>query len=155
MKQPCTPALPSRPKGMDLTSPGGMTLNKFFADKSDKGGIPTKTPDIEDKEKPMFRTLDRKKGVSKPPLPFERKEIATKSNADQKSESKHNTTMETTPEIKKLEVNSNLVAKDSKQEEGEKKLADQDSKYKDNLNAFNKYLLPAGKLVADLIYPFG
>lgn len=143
-KQPCTPAMPSRPKGMDLTSSNKFFFNKFYDQKIEEEDNQSKAPEKESKPKPMFRTLNRDKGVAKPPLPFERKEVAVKSSIDQISESKNNTTMETTPEIKKIGFDAKLAISNIKDEE-EKKLVDEDSKFNDNLKAFNKYLQPLGK----------
>ena len=129
---------------MDLTTPNKFLFNNFIDQKIQEEDDQSKTTDNDIKPKPMFRTLNRDKGVAKPPLPFERREVAVKSSIDQKSESKNNTTMETTPEIKKIGFDSKLAISNLKDEE-EKKLMDEDSKFNDNLKAFNKYLQPIGK----------
>lgn len=128
-RQPFTPALPSRSKG-NLLSNSQSPLTNLFKDPPVQK--PKETPG-DSMRKGKFRQLVRSENVCKPPLPFDKKELPATPSIDQKSESKNNTTMETTPEIScKL---------GSKEEEK----VDKDEKYKDNLNVFNKFMLPEGK----------
>ena len=75
-----------------------MQMNKLFR------GEKEQKQEKEYENKPMFRTLDRNKNerLLKPQLI--KKEESNKSILDQKSDSKNNTTMETTPEIKQIGI---------------------------------------------------
>ena len=104
IKQAYTPALPSRSRPIDFSSPGQSQMSKLFRGEIGEENKNEAKPE-EEMKIPMFRTLDRnKKTFTKPPLPFERKDDNNISITDQKSESKNNTTMETTPEIKQIGV---------------------------------------------------
>ena len=98
LKQANTPAFPSRSQPINLFNPNQMQMNKLFRGKKEQ------KQEKEYENKPMFRTLDRNKNerLSKPQLI--KKEESNKSILDQKSDSKNNTTMETTPEIKQIGI---------------------------------------------------
>lgn len=121
-----TPAMTSRTGALDFAKQGQFQMNKIvrkdvpLRNREEKGGKST------DWNNPLqIRSLEnRPKGgvkTTKPPLPKEKKEEILP--LEQKSESKINTTTETTPDSKELDKRKFTVApKDGRNKEEEKTL---------------------------------
>lgn len=139
-----TPSLPSRSGALNFAKDGQFQMNKITR----KDMPPTKNEDKQntndDWQRPFqLRSIESKEkdslAVKKPPLPKEKKE--------QKSESKINTTMETTPDITEVTLRR-LNFNDEKEEEEkidiQKAEAETKERTDNNLKVFDRLIIPEG-----------
>jgi hypothetical protein len=100
-----TPSMPSRSSGFDIGGKDQFQMNKIVRKDNAKSGDQSNTPCTEDwKVDFKMKSFDKKDKdasmITKPPRPALKKDDST--YADAKSESKINSTMETTPDTKEF-----------------------------------------------------
>lgn len=141
-----TPSLPARSGGLNLVKDGQFQMNRIIRKDMPPTKNETKQNTNDDWQRPFqIRSIESKEkdslALKKPPLPKEK--------AEQKSESKINTTMETTPDITEGTLRR-LNFTDNKEEE-EKVVPPklEEKKTDTNLNVFDRLSIPEGNVGAN------